>query len=92
MHVEKYLQETGLGFSLIYEIGSNCAYAAICENCGQEFIPTQSVGRVSLEQSPEQRLGLCTQELRHSQTCPAGGDGTKLKLLHRVLSENIFFS
>lgn len=38
------------------------------------IIQTQSVGRVPLEQSPEQRLGLCAQELRHSQTCPAGKD------------------
>lgn len=37
----------------------------------KKTIQTESVGRVPLEQSPEQRLGLCAQELRHSQTCPA---------------------
>lgn len=38
-----------------------CAAASAC--C---LILTQPVGRVPLEQGPEQRLGLRTQELRHS--------------------------
>lgn len=43
----------------------------ICQSHVPELILTQSVGRVPFEQSPEQRLGLCTQELRHSKTSPA---------------------
>lgn len=62
--------------TLLSETVSNrqILFAAICDRHGHELILTQSVGRVSLEQSPEQRLGLCTEELRHSQTCPAGRD------------------
>lgn len=47
---------------------------SICEHHVQEMILTQSVGGVPLEQSPEQRLGLDAQELRHSQARPAGRD------------------
>lgn len=74
------------GLGLLYEIVSNCVYTAICESCVHELILTQSVGRVPLEQSPEQRLGLRTQELRHSQTRPAGRDDTQLKLFHQISS------
>lgn len=37
----------------------------------KKTVHTEPVGRVPLEQSPEQWLGLCAQELRHSQTRPA---------------------
>lgn len=52
------------------------ANSAICDDPAQELKLTQSVGGVPLKQSPEQRLCLSTQELRHSQTSPAGRDTT----------------
>lgn len=52
---------------------------------------TQSVDRVPLEQSAEQRLGLGAQELRHSQASPVGGetDGTWLRWFQQIPRENI---